>query len=467
MWPLNEIHEWFQNDNLSPAKRSASVVLGFAGLLLLMGVLVADSNMQRRSIAVDSAAVRRDFKQRDALLDELRSNTYRANTLLRDYLLESDDAVAAQQRAELEDLRKRSNAITLQYQGMVLPNEQEGVRELRRNSDAYWKFLAPALRWSAAQRSSQGEAFLRKSVAPQRKDLIKLMNGVNKINQRDADAEEERIQTLQSRSQKRVTAISSLAFVLAVALALAVILHVRSLERDVSRRFAELQQARLDLRRLSDRLVTAQEEERRNLSRELHDELGQSMSGMLMELGRLESKLGADGSSREIFSSIRTLAEGSVARVRDLSLALRPAMLDELGLVPALRWQAREVARRTGLKVSIVADDAEDDLPDAYRTCIYRVVQEALHNCVKHSRASQVRVVIDREKDGLAISIQDSGVGFDPKHEKGLGLLGIAERVGQLGGEFHIESQPEGGAIASVYLPMPAVTPTTAEEYVA
>lgn len=467
MWPLNGVFHWFHTRTPAPVRRSASVILGFVGLLLLMIVLVVDSSMQRRNIEAASAAVRKDYKQRDALLDELRTNTYRTNTLVRDYLLEPDDAVAAQQRGELEDLRNRSAAIVAQYQGLALANEQARVSDLNRNNEVYWEILTPVLSWSAARRNSGGEGYLREYVTPHRKDLLKLLSSVNKMNQSDAEAEEERIQAFEAQSQRRVTIISFFAFALAVGLALIVIFHTRSLERDVLRRFSELQQARQDLQRLSDRLLTAQEEERRNLSRELHDELGQSMSAMLMEFGRLESRLTNDEACKAICASVRELAEGSVVKVRDLSLALRPAMLDEIGLLPALRWHAREVARRSGLKVSVVADEAEDDLPDEYRTCIYRVVQEALHNCVKHSRASQVRVVMKRQPDELAISIHDSGIGFDPKQEKGLGLLGINERVSQLGGTFRVESQPGRGTVASICLPIPAASRVDAQEHVA
>jgi len=135
-----------------------------------------------------------------------------------------------------------------------------------------------------------------------------------------------------------------------------------------------------------------------------------------------------------------------------MALLLRPSMLDELGLVPALKWQAREVTRRAGLKVKMIADELIDDLSDGHRTCIYRVVQEALNNCVKHSRATEVRVVIHREPDGLSVSVQDNGVGFDPGSDKGLGLLGMAERVSHLGGRFHIRSQRGQGTILSAYL---------------
>ena len=138
------------------------------------------------------------------------------------------------------------------------------------------------------------------------------------------------------------------------------------------------------------------------------------MSAMLIELGNLESALAGAEIHWDGLASVRRMAEENVAKVRNMALLLRPAMLDELGLVPALRWHAREVARRTGLKVKMIADELDDDLPDASRTCIYRVVQEALNNCVRHSQASEVRVVIHRDADGLSISVQDNGVGFDP-----------------------------------------------------
>ena len=99
----------------------------------------------------------------------------------------------------------------------------------------------------------------------------------------------------------------------------------------------------------------------------------------------------------------------------------------------------------------MVADDLDDDLPDALRTCIFRVVQEALNNSVKHSKAGEVRVVIHRDGDGLSISVEDNGVGFDPTHNKGLGLLGMMERVSGLGGQFHIKSQPGHGTVLSTY----------------
>jgi len=128
-------------------------------------------------------------------------------------------------------------------------------------------------------------------------------------------------------------------------------------------------------------------------------------------------------------------------------------MLDDLGLVPALRWQAREVCRQTGMDVSVSTDLLSDELPDDYRTCIYRIVQEALHNCSRHSNATSVRIQVSQETQRLILSVRDNGRGFDVKQSKGLGLLGVEERVARLGGKCEIRSEPGTGTVLAIELP--------------
>jgi signal transduction histidine kinase len=117
-----------------------------------------------------------------------------------------------------------------------------------------------------------------------------------------------------------------------------------------------------------------------------------------------------------------------------------------------LRWQAREVSKRTGMDVS-VATDISDHLPDEHKTCIYRIVQEALHNCSRHSLATTVRIRVQQKPEVLLLSIQDDGQGFDVEHSKGLGLLGIEERAARLGGACEVHSGPGQGTILYVELP--------------
>src|SRR5262249_43835014 len=149
--------------------------------------------------------------------------------------------------------------------------------------------------------------------------------------------------------------------------------HTLRLERELERRLEENQRARSRLEELSAKLLGAQENERRTLARELHDEVGQSLSAILME-AESASCAGDLPEAREHIEAVRGLAEKTVNQVRDLALLLRPSMLDDFGLVPALNWHAREAAKRTGLNILLNADEDAGDLPDEHKTCIYRLV---------------------------------------------------------------------------------------------
>ncbi len=220
----------------------------------------------------------------------------------------------------------------------------------------------------------------------------------------------------------------------------------RALEEVVERRKVE---------NLSAKLLKAHEEERRKISRELHDQVGQAMTLILVELNNLDGELPKESPEHARVQTLKRLAQDTVATVRDLALLLRPSILDELGLIPALNWQASEVFRRSKMKVTVDADEGCNRLPDDYRTCIYRVVQETLHNAVRHAKATHANVIVRHEPSQIRVLVQDDGEGFDPRHRKGLGLMGMEERVRQLGGMIHIDSTPGGGATVSILLPHP------------
>jgi signal transduction histidine kinase len=202
--------------------------------------------------------------------------------------------------------------------------------------------------------------------------------------------------------------------------------------------------------------VQAQENERRAISRELHDEVGQSLSALLVGLSNLSAAIPASaaGELASHVTGIRDLAQNCVQVVRNMALLLRPSMLDDLGLTPALEWQAREVSRNHGIRVNVVAEGVSDDLPEDRKTCIYRVVQEALHNCVRHSGASTVRITVTQGLDEVQVLVQDDGRGFRPERERGLGLVGIEERVTHLGGTLRIDSHAGRGTLLAITLPL-------------
>jgi signal transduction histidine kinase len=230
------------------------------------------------------------------------------------------------------------------------------------------------------------------------------------------------------------------------------IFHILRLEGQAGLRLKETEQAQASLQELSAKLVRAQEEERRALSRELHDEIGQSFSAVLLEAENLLD-LGPESEVRMHLESIRTVAEKGMNEIRNMALLLRPSMLDDFGLVPALDWQARETGKRSGMRVQVTSELA-DELPEEHKTCIYRVVQEALNNCARHAQASTVQVAVRGETGRIVLSVQDDGSGFDPQRVRGLGLLGMEERVRHLGGSFAIDSHAGRGTRLDITLPI-------------
>ena len=143
-----------------------------------------------------------------------------------------------------------------------------------------------------------------------------------------------------------------------------------------------------------------------------------------------------------------------VEEVRRIALSLRPSMLDDPGLVSALEWLGREVGHRTGLDIEIQAEDSAGELPDLHRTCIYRVAQEAVQNCARHAAAGHVRVALSKAAQIVARRVEDDGKGFRTGRTRGLGLLGMEERVLQLGGRFRVQSEPGRGTVVTAELPI-------------
>jgi signal transduction histidine kinase len=213
-------------------------------------------------------------------------------------------------------------------------------------------------------------------------------------------------------------------------------------------------EARQELRSLSAKLVTTQENERKNLSRELHDAVGQSLSAVQFELHDLAVVISPQQEQlRGRVDRIRELVESSLAMIRNMARLLRPTMLDDLGLAAALEGQAREISRSTGVQIDVRASGLSAELPDEHKTCVFRIAQEALNNVCRHANADSVKITLETSDTWVLVTIQDDGRGFRPDQTKGLGLIGMHERVENLGGTLGIRSEPGQGTRIEARLP--------------
>ncbi len=222
----------------------------------------------------------------------------------------------------------------------------------------------------------------------------------------------------------------------------------------------EARQMQLRLRHLSHQVLSAQEEERKEISRELHDEIVQTLTGINVQLAALKIEAGVSKTSfSKHISYTQRLVEKSVDIVHQFARDLRPTLLDDLGLIPALHAYMKAFTARTGLQVGFSTFAGIERLSNDKRTVLYRVAQAALVNISQHAKATSVSVNIKDLPQAVLMEIKDNGISFDVAHvldsrrNKRLGLLGMRERVEMVGGTFHVHSTPTAGTTISSMLP--------------
>jgi two-component system sensor histidine kinase UhpB len=234
------------------------------------------------------------------------------------------------------------------------------------------------------------------------------------------------------------------------------------LEQRVRHRTRELASANRSLRRLSRQVLQAQETERRRVARELHDEIGQALTGVKMQLELTERRAQASGAhnteQRRTSPDVREAIDDALTRVRELSLDLRPGMLDSLGLLPTLLWRFETYTHQTGIQVEFHHTGLDQRFAPDVETGAYRIVQEALTNVARHAAVPVVRIELVVTDEALCVSIIDEGTGFDADDAmaSGLstGLTGMRERATLLGGVFQVSSSPGAGTVIAVELPL-------------
>lgn len=234
-----------------------------------------------------------------------------------------------------------------------------------------------------------------------------------------------------------------------------------TLELRVAERTEALRQQEALTRQLLRRVLTAQEEERARLARELHDEAGQILTAVQLSLDRLAKTMGEAGPwAQEQLQRTRDLVAQAMEDLRRVIGALRPGVLDQLGLIPALRGVAEALLRPQGILLTLETEGITERLPGEVELILFRIAQEAMHNVARHSQATHVWIRLARGEGDLIMEVRDNGRGFDPKavmaggSGRGLGLAGMRERASLIGGQLEIDSYPGRGTIIRVRIPL-------------
>jgi signal transduction histidine kinase len=436
-----------------------ALVLGFG---LTLGLwLFAGSYFTRRvaEFQRDAAAINSRYIRSQEVLTTVRSQILLGSLSVRDALMDPDPAAIVRAEQLVAESLGGVDRSLLQYVPILDSRaEHERVERLRVEIDGLRAHLVDVL-VNRSRSASRAREVLNSKVVPQRELVIRISDEVQSLNRAAFVRHQGAVAQLYQSAQGQLWTQLGLALAASLGIALVATLHAGRLETRLrEQREREIRNG-LDLHRLSARLIAAQEEERRTIARELHDELGQVLSAIKVEIALARRALeGANGSGR-MLENAEAIADTALTTVRDLSHLLHPSMLDDLGLPAAIDWYLRGFGTRHGVRVELLVDRMDERLQPETEVTAYRIVQEALTNVAKHARATACRVYIQRLANTVLITIEDDGVGFDaadvsrPDVRRGLGLLGIRERASLVQGTLRLETAPGSGTRLTVELP--------------
>jgi len=418
--------------------------LGLGSLVVLTGVSMVASSRKAQDIYAQLDALNSQHRRVEENLRRLRSDVSLSGVFVRDYLLDVARERAPEYRQRIAEFR-RTNIATLGELRTLINNDDQ-IDSLQSKLTEYWGTFDPLFDWSPTEKISRSATFLRREVVPRRDAALAIAREIEEITNASVTAQREEVARRHAAFGRELWSLTWRTVLIGLGVALVVVLRLRILER-------RSEDAEQQMRELSQQLVHTQEEERKNLSRELHDHVAQVLTGLRMELGRIERVSPGLG---QVVDECKRLVDDMFQTVRNLALGLRPSMLDDFGLEAALEWHVRDFMARFAIDVDLRMAGDFNQLPDTHRTCIYRVVQEAMTNCARHAAAKHIEVSATASDGALHLSVSDDGIGLAAApRRQGLGLRGIAERAKELNGTMAIARRAGGGTALVVSLPLP------------
>ncbi len=429
--------------------------LAFGTLLALMLFAGFSALRSLRQLDALERSVNDHYSRHEQALTTILISVHVYHDQMERYLFTPDnpDTAAADLQSRAAEVR---NSLQ-KYPADGDPEEQALLAEILSRFNEQESAFAILIQPQPGQRPADRQQQFGEQMMLRRAYILQASRGISTLNQRELVAAQQSLAANFRSVQTRLMNLIAISLLAGLLMSLLGGFYVLRLERKGRLRYQQLVASRRELEALSARIVDAQEEERRSISRELHDEVGQTLGALLVDLGQL-SRLVPSGNDQLLqnqIARIKSVAEHAVKSIRDMALLLRPPMLDDLGLLPALEWQAREVSRRGDMEVDVHSQSLSEQLPDEIKVCVYRLVQEALTNAARHAAAKHAVVTVKQENARIHLTIADDGKGFSPDRTRGMGILGMEERVKRLGGTLHIHSAPGKGATVEADIPLP------------
>ena len=408
-----------------------------------------------------SVAAETRYDKAHTLLLTVRAQVLLGSVHVRDALSEADVAAAAVYRGELYHIREEIGRALAQYLPEVdLPAEREHWSRLQDELDTYWNTMVPVLEWEPARTAAASAAFLRTQVVPKREVIIAISDEIRALNEEAFRQERQHLNLLYAGARRRVWGMTGAGVMLGLGIVVIAARHAGRLESRIRHQHAEVLKNRQELQQLSAQLVHAREDEQRAIARELHDEIGQVLTAIDVDLAIAQRHAETPGrATTSSLADARSGIERAIRTVQNLSELLHPATLDDFGLPETLAWYLRGFSERTGIRAELVQSSLDARLPPELELAIYRIIQEGLTNVIRHARAASVRVSLDRYPSSVRLTVEDDGTGLPPAtgsgRRGGLGLIGIRERAAEFDGTVSLESRPGQGTRLTVDLAIP------------
>jgi len=440
--------EWNDRPESSRAAttRASSVrlalLLGFTAVFALWLVWAYQLVQNLEHIQRNVENLQRSYTRGDEALSLVRTNVLLGSIYLRDALIDSAPSQREYYRDELTRLRDQVEMRLATYVRDVPSAEREAWERLQQELRDYWSSRDVAFT-DSTRTSIESYLLLRQHVVPRRDGVLQIVDQRGVLQASARRQQEKETTALYESVRARLILIGSLTLVGAFVAAVLSSRRVSRLQHQVELQSLTEEHVRRDLERLSARLVDVQERERREISRELHDAIGQALTAVKMDIG-LALRGEVSGRSRAALDEAKDITETTLQSVRDLSQLLHPSTLDDFGLPETLRTYLKRFSDRTGIRADLLVS-LPDRLPPEVEASLYRIIQEAMNNVARHSGASACSVTISVRGSELRLVIDDNGCGLKGNRGHGLGLIAMRERAQAQGGSFVIESPAWGG----------------------
>jgi signal transduction histidine kinase len=436
-----------------------ALAVAFVLIVGLWGYTGYEFTTRMAAVEEQSARVTARYLAAQERLTSIRSQVLVASVHIRDALLEPDRALISRYEQQIRDIYATIDSALGAYQPVQdTAAQRDQVERLRRELNEFRELTAEVLVQIKGGSAGDVRKLLNQSLVPRREAAVRVSEDVQSLNRAAFVEHQREIALIHRGAERRTWQQIGLALIASLGIGLVFSVYAGRLE---SRLMAQMQTNEYNtryLQQLSTRLIGAQEEERRHVARELHDEVGQALTAVQVELSVAQRRLRAADQDARILTEAETITRGALQTVRDISQLLHPVLLDDLGLAAAVEWQARSFEARHGIRVDLQQEAMAKRLPQAVELAGYRIVQEALTNIAKHARATTCRIVLRRQNGDLEITVEDDGRGFDPSDlratERGLGLVGMHERAALLDGRVALESTLGVGTSVKVRLPV-------------